>query len=438
MVDPIAKQRFYRPGKFLLICLLMLLVACSEGGSNGIYGVSGCAIAQQNEIVHKALLDRYYWYDRVADSIDYAAFSSPQQTLDYLRYATLDRFSYITSQASFNSFINNGTYLGYGFSYVVAADDRVWIRFVYTQSAAASAGMQRGDEVLAINGQSVASIIAADSWDSIFGPAQAGVPLTIQLRRKSALVETLQLNKGTVAINTVLHSAVIPGGANTIGYLVFNNFLNTSAGEFAPVFAQFKAAGVDQLILDLRYNGGGSVNVGRELASYIKSTASADTELYVELRNNGKHQADNFSFYFLPRANSLGLNEVTVITSELTCSASEQLISGLQPYFNRVTTIGSASCGKPVGMNPLEFCDASLLAVNFASFNASQQGDYYVGIAADCSAVDDVGFDLGDPNEPMLRAARYYVENQSCLLAPRQASRRQPQWQGMETLIGAV
>jgi len=423
-----------------LLLTILLLAACSDGGGEGagIYGVSGCATEQKNEFLHRAMLDRYYWYDRVPSTIDYASFDSPEQTLDYLRFGVLDRFSYIASATAFDNLINHGTYIGYGFSFVLDSNDRVWIRFVYTQSVAANRGMVRGDEILSINGQTVAAVIAADAWDSIFGVAQIGLPLSIQLRRKSNAIDTLMMNKATVIINSVLHSDTWASGANVIGYLVFNSFLNTSVAEFTPVFAQFKAAGVNQLILDLRYNGGGSVAVGRELVSYIKSTNVLNTDLYVALRYNDKYQANNYNFFFQPRAGSLGLSEITVISSASTCSASEQLISGLKPYLDRVTTIGSTSCGKPVGMNPQNFCDLTLLAVNFASFNASQQGDYFSGIPADCAATDDVGFDLGDANEPMLKAAQYYIDNQSCLSAGRGSGQKSDNPQGLEAIIGAV
>jgi len=416
----------------LTLCLAVLLAGCSEGDS------SACSTPQQNRIVHEALLDRYYWYDQVANNINYASFVSAQQTLAYLRYDALDRFSYITKQSAFENLVNNGTYIGYGFSYAIENGNSAWIRFVYTQSPAGNAGMARGDEILGINGQTVVNIIAANSWDSIFGAAEIGIPLSIELRRKSGLVETLQMSKNTVTINTVLHSEVFISGGNTLGYLVFNSFLNTSLAELDPVFAQFKQAGVNQLILDLRYNGGGSVNVARDLASYIKNTGIANSDLYIELRYNDKYQSDNFRYYFKPQINSLGLDEVTVITSALTCSASEQVISALQPYFNRVTTIGGNSCGKPVGMNPMNFCDLTLLAVNFASFNASGQGDYYSGIPADCSASDDVGLALGDPAEPMLQAALYFIDNQTCQASSRAREPMPSLLKGLQAIAGAV
>ena len=414
------------------VCLLALLAGCSDGGG------SSCSTIQQNRFVHQSLLDRYYWYQQVPRHLDYQSFGSPQQTLSYLRYDTLDRFSYITSQSAFDNLFNNGSYVGYGFSFLIENGNSAWVRFVYAQSPAASAGMERGDEILSINGQSIVDVIAANSWGTVFGETEIGVPLSIELRRKSGLTETLQMNKNTVTINSVLHSEVISSGPNTIGYLVFNSFLNTSLAELDPVFAQFKLAGVNHLILDLRYNGGGSISVARDLASYIKNTPAANNDLYVELRYNDKLQSDNFRFYFQPQQNSLGLDELTVVSSESTCSASEQVISALQPYFNRVTTIGSSSCGKPVGMDPTNFCNLTMLAVNFASFNAAGQGNYFSGIPADCSATDDVAFALGDPAEPMLQAARYFIDNQTCQAAPRARQREPNLLQGLQLVSGAI
>lgn len=423
-------KRLKRPS--LMLCLLALLVGCSGGGGDS------CDTEGQNRFVHLDMLDRYYWYDRVPQRIDYDAFASPSATLDFLRYAALDRFSYVTSQQAFESLFNDGTYIGYGFGFVIEDSGRVLIRFVYNQSPSAAAGVVRGDEILSVNGQSAASITAANGWGEVFGPPQVGVALALELRRRSGAVEVLNLNKGVVTINTVLYSDIITSGANNIGYLVFNSFLNTSPAELDPVFAQFVAGGVNQLILDLRYNGGGSISVARDLASYIHNTTQANQDLFVQLRYNDRYQASNFNFYLRPMTNSLGLDELTVITTDLTCSASEQIVSALQPYFSRVTTVGSTTCGKPVGQSPRNFCDKTLVAVNFASFNAAGQGDYFSGIPADCSASDDPTFAFGDANEPLLQAAQFFVDNAACQPQPRQRSWTAPVLPGLREIFGAV
>ena len=427
-----------------LIVIALCLSACSDGGGGDRSSGSSCDIAQQNRFVHGEMLDRYYWYRQVPDEVDYDRFDSPQQLLDFLRYTRYDRFSYITSQSEFEDLLREGTYIGYGFSYVIESFSSVRIRFVYQQSAAGYAGIRRGDEVLEINGQDVVDIIAANSWNQVFGEAEIGLPLSIKLRRSSGLVETLNLVKDRVVINAVLHSEVIDiaGGDDPsrriIGYLVFNSFLSTSLAELDAVFQQFRLDGVNELILDLRYNGGGSVEVARRLASFIHRSETANRDVFAELRYNDRYQADNIKLYFEPEPSSLGVDELTVISTEMTCSASELVVVALQPYFTRVTTIGGRSCGKPVGMNPVNFCDKTLLAVNFASYNASGSGEFFDGLAADCPAVDDVSRDFGDPLEAMLRAAKYYVDNRVCEAVAARPLRPAGGLRGLQAISGAI
>ncbi|MDC1286492.1 S41 family peptidase [Gammaproteobacteria bacterium] len=418
----------------LVILLLLLLASCSGGGGDG----GSCEVTQLNRLVHNDMLDRYYWYQQVPEQVDYDRFASAQQLLDYLRYARFDRFSYITSQSEYENLFNNGTYIGYGFSYHIESANSVRIRFTYHQSAAGLAGILRGDEILELNGQTVANIIAANSWDNIFGAPLIGVPLTIKLRRNSGLVETLILDKSKVTINTVLHSEVIDSGPNKIGYLVFNSFLQTSIVELDAVFRQFKLLGVNQLILDLRYNGGGSVEVARRLASYIRSATVANSDLFVELRLNDKYTSENLSYYLQAEPNTLVLDELTVITTEATCSASELIVSALKPYLNRVTTIGGTSCGKPVGMIPVNFCEQTLLAVNFAGFNADGDGDYFSGISAQCPVSDDPSKAFGDSSEPMLQAAKHYVDNQLCQSTVLRRSYPVTGLSGLQAIAGAI
>ena len=244
-----------------------------------------------------------------------------------------------------------------------------------------------------------------------------------------------------VTINTVLYSEVITSGPNTIGYLVFKNFLNTSSAELDTVFTQFDTAGVNRLILDLRYNGGGLVDIARDLASYIRTTPVADTDLFVELRRNDRYQNSNVDSYLRPLGASLGLDQVTVLTTGDTCSASEQVITALQPYLGQVTTVGDTTCGKPVAFAPDNFCGLSLFAVSAASYNADGQGEYFSGISADCTAFDDPRFAFGDPADPLLESARYQVDNLACPPARPGPSPQRPTGsplRGLQAIIGAV
>jgi carboxyl-terminal processing protease len=140
------------------------------------------------------------------------------------------------------------------------------------------------------------------------------------------------------------------------------------------------------------------------LASYIRRATGSNKDLLIELRYNGKYSSDNLNYYPVPEPNTLDLYELTVMTTEMTCSASELIVAALRPCLNRVTTIGGTSCGKPVGMIP----------VNFASFNVDGQGDYFGGIAAGCAVGDEASVAFGDSSNSMMLAAKHDVENLIC------------------------
>ena len=397
-----------------IICILCgLLLACNDNRSDSlIEGDSGfCSVPEQNRFVHELLQDVYLWYQDVLPQINYFSFSSPLQTLVSLR-SKQDRFSTVTNAAAFESLFNEGQYLGYGFSVMTEADGSARLRCVYDDSPAGRAGLQRGDEILTVNNQSAQSISLAFAWTSIFGPDQEGYPVSMLVRKKDGSVSDVQMLKTLVNINTVLHTSLIPDGNEQIGYLVYNSFLTTSNAELADAFATLNAAGVNRLILDMRYNGGGSVAVANTLASYLY-TNSSSIQLFARLQNNDKYRSRDSFYLFRSLLNQLDLQQLVVITTAATCSASEMIINGLKPYLN-VMTVGSTTCGKPVGMNGYRYCDQLLLPVSFAVYNSNNEGDYFNGIEARCPAQDEVTAAFGDEQEAMLSAALYLSRNDAC------------------------
>jgi C-terminal processing protease CtpA/Prc len=166
------------------------------------------------------------------------------------------------------------------------------------------------------------------------------------------------------------------------------------------------------MILDLRYNGGGSVWVANKLASYLYANSS-NSQLFTRLQHNDKHRSRDSSYYLQTLINQLELEQLVIITTASTCSASEMIINGLKPYVN-VITVGSKTCGKPVGMNGYPFCGQLMLPITFAVYNSENEGDYFDGISAQCPAEDDVSSDFGDEQEGMLSEALYVSRNNSC------------------------
>ncbi len=394
-----------------MLGLLILPLLQSCGGGDG-----ACSIRNQNRQVHEALLKDYLWYREVPEEVNYADFDSPAELLDFLRNDPPDRFSYITDAEEYKALFNDGQYAGFGFSFEISADDELLVRFVYENSPAWLAGMRRGDEILMVNGETAADLIAANDWDTAFGDSDVGVVGELRLKKPDGSEVDIVMAKAVIDINTVLHAEVIDTAVARIGYLVFNGFLDTSYGELQAVFAGFKSAGVSKVILDLRYNGGGAVWVADALASWLYG--NNNREVFTELRFNDLNSELNYSYNLVPLNEGIVIDELIVITTASTCSASEMLINGLKPFL-RVRTVGSATCGKPVGMSPEEICDKMLVAVNFAAYNANGEGDYFDGLAADCPATDNVRIPFGDAADPMLSEALYLSANNRCSSAQR-------------------
>lgn len=407
-----------------------ILHSCDSGG--GVDTPSSCQAAiqtscdvpAQNQCVHEIMKEYYLWYQQVEPVIDYQAFNSPEETLDFLRYQNPgpDRFSYITQQSTYDSLFNEGQYLGFGFSFETDNNGRVWVRFVYTDSPAHTAGMQRGDEIISINQQTLTAITSNASWTDILGPAQDGYAIDMVLGKADSSTSAIHMQKATVNINTVLHSSIIENGTIKTGYLVFNSFLETSNVEFEQVFAQFKTAGVNRVILDLRYNSGGRVSVANNLASYLNQVSTTGN-LFNRLVFNDKNQSYNTSYFLNQFTDGLTPDQLIVITTGQTCSASEMVINGLNTFLP-VKTVGSTTCGKPVGMNGFDFCGKTMLPITFEVENSNGVGGYFDGIPADCAAADDIHSGFGDVSDPMLAEAIYLAENGSCSSSAR-ASRIQ-------------
>lgn len=401
------------PKKLIVFLLSSLFLSCSSGGGDGNRPDLECTIENQNRFVHELLRDVYYWYREVDTAINYADFDSPQQTLDFLKYDPLDRFSYIANAAEFDSLFEAGQYLGFGFSLLTESDGTVWIRFIFEDSSAGRAGLQRGDQILSINGQSVVEISDAFAWDDVLGSDEEGYAISMLVRKQDGTTVTMSMEKSIVNINTVLYSSVINTGSESVGYMVYESFISTSNVEFERIFSTFSTAGVTKLILDLRYNGGGSADIATNLASYLKPASTNNTDELATLIYNDKLQFRNETLYLSPMINSLNLDQLIIITSEQTCSASEMIISGLDPYLD-VKTVGSTTCGKPVGMNGFVYCGNIILPVTFAVENVNNVGEYFDGLPADCPADDDVSYDFGDNLDPMLSQALYLSQNNSC------------------------
>ena len=207
--------------------------------------------------------------------------------------------------------------------------------------------------------------------------------------------------------------------------MAYHEFIIASEGGLDRGFSQFIKAGATELVLDLRYNGGGSVLFARALASMIGGKR-LDDKTFVDLRFNANHSAWSFEMPFttnigiLPGPVLEGLQRVVIITSPGTASASELVINALRPFMP-VVLVGETTYGKPYGFQPKEACGTVYSAVAFESFNALGQGGFTDGFRPTCEVPDDLDHALGDPAEGKLSAALYYLANGTCPVRSSQA-----------------
>lgn len=384
-----------------------------------------CDLVSRQTALHDYFFDWYFWY---ALSPFPLPGSSP--TIDEYFNALLytgtdptfpaDRFSFHQSTQSFVQYFGNAQILGYG---LAVADLEVttpapqpaaplWVRYVEARSPAAAAGVVRGDRVVSVNGQSASDMIAADDF-SVFTPSAAGDTISVVLDN-GAGQRSVDIVAAVFSLTPLPTAAVVtsPGG-RTMGYLVVKDMLDQAVNPMVSAFATFASQGVTELVLDLRYNTGGLVSVGRLLASYVNPGLTAG-RTYTALLFSDKRSGNNAVFSFRSPANSLALTRVYVLQGPRTCAAAEQVVNALTPFVD-VVQIGDTSCGKPVGYSPVEDgCGETYGVINFETVNANNQGRYFDGLAPRCTIAEDFSKALGALDEPLLAAARNHADGIGC------------------------
>lgn len=329
-------------------------------------------------------------------------------------YRPLDRYSHTQSTVSHQQVFQDGRRIGFG--YAVAWNDAartsLRVRNVEPLSPVARAGLVRGDTVLSIDGYTPEQITAGQ----LAIVTTTGVTRVFRVRGASGLERVITVQSEDFPLTPLPTKTVFDGmrGGSPVkvGYLVYHQFVVYSGEALALAFAEFAAQGVGEVILDLRYNGGGSVNVSRDLASMLGGTRTA-SKLYTYLRYNDKQLASNSSIVFTGASALQSLDRVIVITSGSTASASELVINGLRPFMN-VVLVGDTTFGKPFGSVPRAYCGTTYSAIQFETLNSLGTGNYTTGFAPDCHVADDFDRQLGDPAERRLRAALDYVATGQC------------------------
>lgn len=406
-------------------------------------GPSNCSVSSQNLYVRDVLNSFYYWYQYLPANVSPTSFTSPEAYLEAVRYRPIDNsFSYITSAAANEALYGDSQFVGYGMS-TQTTSTHLTVLQVFDASPALEAGLERGDRITQINGQSVAALVAAGTIGGAFGAADIGVASNIVFEKASGDSRSARMVKRVVTIPTVSLTRVVEDDGRKIGYVFFRNFVRPSEAALNDAFAALKTAGATELVLDLRYNGGGLVDIAVHLASLIGGVRTGGQVLLNYVHNDRVGPTYNKTTRFTNPEQALNLSRLVVITTRSSASASELIINSLRPYLP-VTVIGDTTYGKPVGQYGFTFCDKVLAAVSFSIKNANNEGDYFNGIAPTCAAADDSTHQLGDPAEASLAEALSYLRTGACSARADAASRAlrlladdRPRLSGWQSLLNA-
>ncbi len=410
------------------LALALGVVGCGGGGGYG-SEADYCSTSARKAWLYDYMQDWYFWY-AISPRPAPEAYASLDSYFGALLYTgtdnnfPADRWSSYTSTSNYDRFYLEGRALGYGAMVAgIEVEGRpdlpLYIRYIEPGSPAALAGLVRGDQILTVNGRSAASMIAANDYSAL-SALLPGDTAAVQVRNaggdRSVVLTATDYALAPVANVAVLRS---PGG-RSVGYLQVKDMISQAQSGLDSAFASFRQAGVQEAVIDLRYNGGGLVSVGRDLASY-PAAASTAGGVYTSLLYNNRHANSNTDYLFKNFSNALGLSRVYVLTGPRTCSAAEQVINGLRPFVE-VVTVGDTTCGKPVGFLPQEdYCGTVWSTVNFEAVNADYQGRYFDGFAATCPVAEDFSKSLGSVTEPLLATALASADGVTCATARAQA-----------------
>jgi C-terminal processing protease CtpA/Prc len=340
-------------------------------------------------------------------------------------------FTHVTSIAEENAFFSSGSTAGFGIRLSIDnGQRRLFISEAFEGAPGLAAGIDRGTEILAIGTsaadlRTVSAILAAEGSAGIsaaLGPATAGITRVLRIANASGTREVTvsKADFDLPSVSSRYGAKIIDDGGRRVGYLNLRTFINTSDPALRQAFASFRSAGITEVVVDFRYNGGGLVSIAKLMGDLLGGNRST-SEIFSRTEFRPEKSSSNRTDFFSPQSQSIAPMRIAFIGTGATASASELVINAFVPYFQeRAALIGTNTFGKPVGQIAVDrpACDDRLRVVAFATKNRDGQGDYFSGLAgtvkASCQASDDLTRQLGDPQENSTRNALDFLAGKSC------------------------
>lgn len=403
----------------------------------------------------------YLWFDEIPDQ-DPAPFSSAETYFEELKTPQLlptgqpkDNFHFFIPTDEWQQQSQSGVSAGYGARWVILAASPprdVVVAFNEPGTPASDNGLVRGTRVIEVDGVDVVNASTQADIDAInaavFSPTP-GSSHTFTVALPDASERIVTMTAGNFASASVQNVTRFPSSAGEVGYLTFNDHIGPSEQQLIDAITTLRDQGISELLLDLRYNGGGFLTIASQLAYMIAGSQATAGRAFETMRFNSQHPIRNpvtgellepipfrsttAGFSASPSGQplpQLGLTRLVVLTGANTCSASETIINSLRGIDLEVIQVGARTCGKPFGTYPSDNCGTTWFTTMFQGVNEKGFGDYPDGFSPQgssgiqgvtlpgCPVADDFSRALGDPQEARLAAALGYLETGSCPSLP--------------------
>ena len=395
--------------------------------------------------------DYYLWYSELPNP-DPAKFTT---AIDYFKAlitpATTasgkpkDQFHFTYATTDWEQLSQSGVEAGYGVTWALVAratPRKISVGFTEPNTPATAAGLVRGDEVIRVD---TAAVVDGDRnvLNAGLFPAALDESHTLVIKKRTTgAMQTVVLKSAAITTTPVQNVGLIAG--TTVGYILFNAHIGTAEKQLIDAVTTLKSLGATDLVLDLRYNGGGYLILAAELAYMIANPSRTSGKTFEKTLFNDKYPSNDpitgaalsptgfqstavgltaTSGQALPH---LDLDRVFVLTGGGTCSASESVINGLLGVGVQVNLIGHNTCGKPYGFYPQDNCGTTYFSIQFEGQNQKGFGEYSDGFVpggggpagpAGCQVADDFTHDLGDAAEARVAAALQFRANGTCPVA---------------------
>jgi len=376
----------------------------------------------------------YYWNKEVESNVMKRPPTSgdPEAYFERLKYdkdkasvsdrnsGRYDRWGFMTTFLDYSGVLVEGKYKSFGYNIAKASDKSYRICFVYKNSPMDRAGIKRGFELRKVGGKEIATL---DETGKINEELNKETNQFVFVDHDGNVLEKT-ISAAEINIDPILYKAIYDVGGKKVGYIMYNTFIVASKAGITAALQEMKD--VDEFVLDLRYNGGGSTNVAEAICEYLlppaygKDSVVFAKYVYSDMTKKLLKWKDEI-VKIKRRTLAMDLSRMFVITTKGTASASEEVINDMSPFLD-VITVGTTTHGKPVGMGVWfyppytdkditagKIPDWALAPITFRNDNKDDKGSFFSGISPTYSFIDDLHHDFGiDPQT---------LEGEGCLQA---------------------